>query len=104
MFARGISSFTRTWMNLGCQKRLQSTSAMTYHALCTHRDTSHNIEAADQIPHPRKVKAVKCPVGGGGGDVEAGTGTLLQTATNKQRIKQQYLSNNTIELIILSQK
>ena len=23
VFARGISSFTHTWMNLGCQKRLQ---------------------------------------------------------------------------------
>ena len=52
MFARGISSFTGTWMNLGCQKRLQSTSTMTYHASCTHRDASHDIEARDQIPHP----------------------------------------------------
>ena len=87
MFAHGISSFTRTWMNLGCQKHLQSTSAMTYHASCTHRDTSHDIEARDQIPHPLcigvkfptpgKVKVVKCPGyareggGGGGGDVES---------------------------------
>ena len=57
-------------MNLGCQKRLQST-AMTYHASCTHRDTSHDIEDRDQIPRPLcmgikfptpgKVKAVKCP-------------------------------------------
>ena len=71
MFVRGISSFTRTWMNLGCQKRLQSTSAMTNDASCTHRDTSDDIEARDQIPHPLcmgikfptpgKVKAVKCP-------------------------------------------
>ena len=63
MFARGISSSTRTWMNIGCQKRLQS----------TYRDTSHDIEDRDQIPHPvcmgikfptpGKVKAVKCPVG-----------------------------------------
>ena len=60
MFARGISSFTRTW-----------TTAMTYHTSCTHRDTSHDIEARDQIPHPlcmgikishpRKGKGVKCP-------------------------------------------
>ena len=79
MFAHGISSFTCTWMNLGCQKRLQSTSAMTFHASCTHRHTSHDIEARDQIPHPLcmgikfstpgKVKAVKCQGysrGGGG--------------------------------------
>ena len=52
MFARGISSLTRTWVNLGCQKRLQSTSAMTYHASRTHRDTSHDIEDRDQIPRP----------------------------------------------------
>ena len=80
MFARGISSFTRTWMNLGCQKRLQSTSAMTYHTSCTHRDTSHDIKARDQIPHPLcmgikfatpgKGKGSNvCP--GGGGYVEA---------------------------------
>ena len=25
---------------------------MTYHASCTHRDTSHDIEARDQILHP----------------------------------------------------
>ena len=71
MFAHGKSSFTRTWMNLGCQKRLQSTSAMTYHASCTHRETSQDFEARDQIPHPLcmgiklqnpgMAKAVKCP-------------------------------------------
>ena len=71
MFASGISSFTRTWMNLGCQKRLQSTSAMTYHASCTYRDTSYDIEDRDRIPRPLcmgikfpipgKVKTVKCP-------------------------------------------
>ena len=52
MFTCGISSFTRTRMNLGYQKSLQSASAVTYHALCTHRDTSHDIEARDQIPIP----------------------------------------------------
>ena len=47
------------------------------------RDTSHDIEAVDQIPHPlcmgikfptpAKVKVVKCPgyARGGGGDAEA---------------------------------
>ena len=84
MFACGISSFTHTWMNLGCQKCLQSTSAMTYHALCMHQDTSHDIEDRDQIPHPlcmgikfqiphpRKVNGKSGQMaGGGGGDVEA---------------------------------
>ena len=81
MFARGISSCTRAWMNLGCQKRLQSTSAMTYHASCTHRDTSHDIEVRDQIPHPLCME-IKFPTPGkaersnargvgGGGHVEA---------------------------------
>ena len=83
VFARGIASFTCTWMNLECQKHLQLTSPMTYHASCTHRDTSHDIEDRDQIPHPLcmgikfptsgKVKAVKCLgyARGGGRDVEA---------------------------------
>ena len=47
MFARGISSFTHM-----DEFRMPETpsvdSAMTY----THRDTSHDIEDRDQIPHP----------------------------------------------------
>ena len=49
MFARGISSFTRTWMNLRCQKRLQSTSATTY----SNPNPNIDIEARDEIHHPR---------------------------------------------------
>ena len=85
MFACGISSFTHTWMNLGWQKRLQSTSAMTYHALCRHRDTSHDIEARIKFPTPYAWGSNSLPPGrlkqsnargmpgggGGGGDVEA---------------------------------
>ena len=41
-------------------------SAMTYHASRTHRDTSHDIEARDQIPHPRGMPGAG-GVGGGWG-------------------------------------
>ena len=47
-----VSQVSHTWMNLGCQKRLQLISAMTYHASCMHRDMLHDIEDRDQIPHP----------------------------------------------------
>ena len=60
MFARGISSFTRTWMNLGCQKRLQSTSATTY----PNPNPNIDIEARDEIHHPRS-NARGMPGGGG---------------------------------------
>ena len=41
MFARGMSSFTHTWMNLGCQKCLQSTSAMPVIMPRAHTETCH---------------------------------------------------------------
>ena len=56
------------------------TSVMIYHALCMHRDTSHDIGArvqnsppvmhGDQIPSSQKCKGVNCmgyAWGGGGG-------------------------------------
>ena len=64
MFACGISSFTHI-----DEFRLPETPSVD------HRDTSHDIEDRDQIPHPLcmgvgKVKAVKFP-GYARGDVEA---------------------------------
>ena len=70
MFARGISSFTHM-----DEFRMPETPSVYL------RDTSHDIEDRDQIPHPLcmgikfptpgKVKAVKCPGYARGRDVEA---------------------------------
>ena len=71
------ASFTRTFMNLGCQVRLQSntkkskwhTQTPTPRSAVPYACASH----ASRLPHPREGKAVKCPgyAWGVGGNVEA---------------------------------
>ena len=80
VFARDISSFTRTWMNLGCKKRLQSISTMTYHET-RHMTLRLRIKLptlcawGSNSPPPGKAKQSNARGmpggGGGGGDVEA---------------------------------
>ena len=64
--------FTRTWMNLGCQVRLQSTPPWLIMPRARTETRHMTWRLGIKFPTPGKVKAVKCPgYARGGGDVEA---------------------------------